>query len=244
MMAAPAFADDAATKGLEIAKKADKANEGFVGETSKTVMVLIDAHGEKVTRKMTIKIKEGTDGDKSISEFHWPADVNGTKLLTWTHKSKDDDQWLFLPAIKRIKRISSRNKSGSFMGSEFAYEDLAAQEVEKFTYSLVAEEDFDGRKVWKNQRIPAHDKSGYSKQISYVDQEYLQPLKVEYFDRKGELLKVAAFEGYKKHGKFWRWTTIHMKNVQTKKQSILTWEARELGVEHEDDAFESDALED
>ena len=136
---AQAFAD-AAKAGLEIAKKNDLANQGFVSERSVMEMKLINAHGDITTRRMKSEIVEGkNDGDKSIVIFEWPADVKGTKMLTHSKKTGDDQQWLFLPAIKRVKRISSRNKSGSFMGSEFSYEDLGSQEIEKFTYELLGE---------------------------------------------------------------------------------------------------------
>ena len=101
------------TKGLRIATKADAVNAGFKGEASEMVMILTNAHGDKTTRKMSSKTLEGTDdGDRSIITFIWPADVKGTKMLTWTHKVGNDDQWLYLPSLKRVKRISSRNKSG------------------------------------------------------------------------------------------------------------------------------------
>ncbi len=74
------------------------------------------------------------DGDKSLFVFDEPRDVQGTAFLIHAHREDADDQWLYLPALKRVKRISSANRSGSFMGSEFAYEDMTAQEVEKFTY--------------------------------------------------------------------------------------------------------------
>jgi hypothetical protein len=123
-------ADDAAAKGLAVARKADEVNQGFLGEKATLTLELINAHGDVTKRKMAMDVMEGTnDGDKSRSVFEWPADVKGTKLLTWTHKKGDDDRWLYLPAVKRIKRISSSNKAGSFMGSEFAYEDLGGQEV-------------------------------------------------------------------------------------------------------------------
>ena len=111
----PLFSQDPEAKGLEIAIANEKANDGFVGESSEMEMVLEDAHGTKIKRKMKGKIMETTgDGDKSISQFLLPADVKGTMMLTWTHKKKDDDQWLFLPSIKRTKRISSSNKFNCF----------------------------------------------------------------------------------------------------------------------------------
>ena len=123
---------DAKKAGLEIALKNDVANQGFKSESSVMEMKLINAYGDVTTRRMLSQVLEGTnEGDLSLATFEWPADVKGTKMLTHTMKSTDDKQWLYLPAIKRVKRISSRNKSGSFMGSEFSYEDLGSQEVEK-----------------------------------------------------------------------------------------------------------------
>ena len=146
MVAGRAVAGPAEDKGLEIARKTDKANDGFKGEVSTMEMVLINAHGDRTTRKLTSRgIETASDGDRSRIEFEWPADVKGTRMLTWTHRKNDDDQWLYLPAVKRVKRISSNNKSGSFMGSEFAYEDLGSQEVDKYKYKLLADEPVAGR---------------------------------------------------------------------------------------------------
>ncbi|MEL6546224.1 MAG: outer membrane lipoprotein-sorting protein [Myxococcota bacterium] len=238
--ASSAWAD---AKGLEIAKKVDKANEGFAGERSEMEMILINAYGDTTTRKMTNVIFEmDGDGDKSKIEFLWPADVKGTRMLTWSHKSDDDDQWLYLPAIKRVKRISSRNKSGSFMGSEFSYEDLGSQEVEKFSHTFVREEKLDGRDCWVNERVPTDARSGYSKQLVWIDKGYMNAAKIEYYDRKGELLKTGTFKDYEKVAGFWRVGEIEMVNHQTKKKSSLAWKKRELKVALEEDNFDSDEL--
>lgn len=238
-----AIASSPEQRGLELSKKADVANDGYKGESSTMEMVLVNAHGDKTSRKLRSEQIEVTgDGDRSRIEFEWPADVKGTRMLTWTHKQGNDDQWLFLPAINRVKRISSGNKSGSFMGSEFAYEDLGSQEVEKYKHKYLADDALDGRKVWKLERVPTDPESGYSKLVTWMDQEYLNPLKIEYYDRKGELLKTAKFTAYKQHGKYWRAGGISMVNHQTKKESHLTWSDRKVGVELRDKAFESDEL--
>ena len=243
LWAAAAHAGPAEDKGLDIARKTDKANDGFKGEVSTMEMILINAHGDRTTRKLTSRgIETASDGDRSRIEFEWPADVKGTRMLTWTHRQSDDDQWLFLPAVKRVKRISSNNKSGSFMGSEFAYEDLGSQEVEKYKYKHLADEPIAGRPTWKIERIPVDARSGYSRQISWTDQEYMNPVKVEYYDRKDELLKTATFSGYAKLGKWWRPGKIVMVNHQTKKESHLTWSARKLEVTLADNEFQSDGL--
>ncbi|MCP5047439.1 MAG: outer membrane lipoprotein-sorting protein [bacterium] len=230
-------------KGLRIAIENETANNGFQGEFQETEMVLVNAQGDKTVRKMTSKTKETKkDGDMSIITFLWPADVKGTRMLTHTHKKRDDDQWLFLPSLKRVKRISSRNKSGAFMGSEFSYEDLGSQEVEKFSHKWLKDVTLDGRDCWLIEQIPTSKKSGYSKQILWTDKEYRQPVKIEYYDRKGELLKVSVFNGYKKLDNWWRVHEIKMDNVQTRKSSLIKWKVRELKPKYPADDFESESL--
>lgn len=239
-----ANAESPEEKGFRLAKENEKANTGFIGELALLKMILINAHGDKTTRKMKSFIKEReNEGDYSINEFLWPADVKGTKLLTHAFKEKDDDQWLYMPAIKRVKRISSRNKSGSFMGSEFSYEDMGSQEPEKFNYKFIKSGKMGKHPVAVVERYPKDKNSAYSKQITYEDTDRHVILKVEYFDRKGELLKVASFTNVKKVFKnMYRAHKIHMKNVQTKKESILTWSKRKLGAKLPDSKFQSTKL--
>ena len=232
-------------RGLKIAQDAEKANDGFRSESSSMEMVLINAQGDKTTRRMASQVLEvSNDGDRSLITFEWPADVKGTRMLTWSHKSKTDDQWLYLPSLGRVKRISSRNKSGSFMGSEFAYEDLGSQETEKYTdYKYLGDATVDGRKTWKLHRVPTERRSGYSKQIVWMDPVYQNALKIEYYDRKGELLKTMTLSGYEKlNQKYWRAARIDVINHQTQKKSSLTWAKRRLGADVDDTEFESESL--
>jgi hypothetical protein len=245
LLTRPAAAETPEQKGLRIATESDKANAGFVSERASMTMELVNAHGDSTTRKMVLETLEGKDdGDRSRSVFEWPADVKGTKMLTWTHKKGDDDQWLYLPAIKRVKRISSNNKSGSFMGSEFAYEDLSSQEVEKYRYKFLSDAKERGRDCWQIERIPVDKNSGYARQIVWTDKEYQQPLRIDYYDRKNELLKTAVFSGHQRYGKLWRIGKIEVTNVQTKKRSSLVWANRQLGTKLASEAFESTSMED
>jgi hypothetical protein len=231
-------------RGLEIAQHVDKAGSGFATESAHLEMVLINAHGETVRRKMSALTQEGTDdGDKSVLVFHSPAEVNGTKMLTWSHRENTDDQWLYLPAMKRVKRISGRNQAGSFMGSEFAYEDLASQEVAKYTYKFVADGTDNGRPGWQVERYPINKDSGYSRQVVWYDREYASPVKIDCYDRKGELLKTSVFKDYTKYGKVWRPGSVHVVNHQTRKQSTLVWSERKLGAPLGKDVFQSESLE-
>jgi len=112
-------------RGLEIAIAMQAQDEGFIDSESAMTMTLINRSGKKSIRRIRSRTLEVQgDGDKSLSIFDEPADVKGTASLTHSHATDADEQWLYLPALKRVKRISSKNKSGPFMGSEFAFEDI------------------------------------------------------------------------------------------------------------------------
>jgi outer membrane lipoprotein-sorting protein len=236
---------DADRRGLDIAQAADRANQGFGSERATLSMDLVNAHGDVSKRKVAIETLEGTsDGDRSRVIFEWPPDVKGTKLLTWTHKQREDDQWLYLPAIKRTRRISGSNKTGSFMGSELAYEDLASAEVERFGYRYIDEPTLNGRATFHIERTPRDPNSGYSREVVWLDKEYQNPLRIDFYDRKQALLKTATFAGYRRFDRFWRPASITFENLQTKKKTILTFDNRQLGVKLAPQTFDSARLED
>ncbi len=225
LTAAPALAETDEEKGLAIAQEADRRDVGFENYTAEQVMVLRNRSGKESTRNMRIKVLEGADdGDKSLIIFDRPRDVKGTALLTHTHKVDDDDQWLFLPALKRVKRISSSNKSGSFMGSEFAYEDLTSQEVEKYTYKYLGEEPCGDLTCFVMERYPVDKDSGYTRQVTWIDKDEYRVWKVDSYDRKNALLKTLTIDGYELHlDKYWRAQRMLMENHQTGKSTLLTW---------------------
>ena len=184
----------AAEKGLAIAKEADLRDTGFDDFEADLTMILRNRHGEESKRALRTKTLEMTgDGDKSLVIFDEPRDVKGTAFLSFSHKEGPDDQWLYLPALKRVKRIASNNKSGPFMGSEFAYEDITSQEVEKYTYQFTGKEPLDGSPALVVERYPIDKKSGYTRQIVWFDASHLQPIKTEFYDRKDELLKTLVY---------------------------------------------------
>ena len=219
-------------QGLAIAVEADNRDLGWKDSTANMVMVLSNKAGKESRREIRIKNMEITgDGDKSISIFDQPADVKGTAFLSHTHAQKPDDQWLFLPALKRVKRISSANKSGPFMGSEFAFEDLSSQEVAKYSYKLLSEEELDGQAMFKIERFPQYAKSGYTRQVSWIDKEHYRTFKTEFYDRKNVLLKTLVSSDFKQYsGKYWRPSRMQMVNHQNGKKTELTWENYQFGV--------------
>ena len=208
-------------------------------------MVLKNKHGQESIRKIRIRTLEVKgDGDKSLSIFDNPRDVKGTAFLTFSHKRKDDDQWLYLPALKRVKRISSRNKSGSFMGSEFAYEDISSQEVEKYTYKWIRDEMVDGRACFVAEFYPVDKKnSGYTRQVNWIDKSEYRVWKVEYFDRKKSLFKTLTMKGYQKYlDRYWRADEMNMVNHQNGKSTRLEFSDYKFGAGLKDRDFSKNSL--
>ena len=217
------LAETAEEKGLAIAKEVDLRDKGFGDSTANLTMVLRDQYGKERPRYMRNKTMEQvSDGDKAIIIFDNPGDVKGTAFLSFTHKTGPDDQWLYLPGLKKTKRISSNNKAGSFMNSEFAFEDIASQEVEKYTYRFLRDDEHDNIKVFVVESDPIDPKSGYSKIHTWIDQARYIPLKIEFFDRGERLKKTLIISEYNQYlDKYWRGNSWHMVNHQTGKSTLL-----------------------
>ncbi len=212
--------------GLKIEIDANARDEGFGNLTANQVMVLRNKQGQESRRQLRIKVLEVTDdGDKSMFVFDEPRDVQGTAMLIHAHKEDTDEQWLYLPALKRVKRISSSNRSGSFMGSEFAYEDMSAPEVEKFTYRYLRDESCGDLTCTVSERVPADKKSsGYRRQLVWRDRDELRVWKVEYYDRKDAHLKTLTIRNYEQYlDRYWRAGEMTMVNHLTGKSTVLSW---------------------
>ncbi len=239
-----AFGQTAEEKGYNIALEADVRDTGFGDSTSDLKMILRNRHGQESNRELRNKTLEvDGDGDKSLVIFDKPRDVQGTAFLNHTHKSGPDDQWLYLPALKRVKRIASNNKSGPFMGSEFAYEDIASQEVEKYTYKYITDEVIDGVDHFVIERYPTDKKSGYTKQVVWYDKAEYRLMKIEFYDRKAKLLKTLTYADYAQYlDKYWRASTMEMENHQTGKSTTLTWENFDFQTGLTDRDFDNNSL--
>lgn len=239
-----AMAQTPEQRGLEISKQAKAKDMGWTDNTADMLMVLKNAQGQQSTREIKIKSLEvQNDGDKSLTIFNKPRDVKGTAFLSFSHPVGADDQWLYLPALKRVKRISSRNKSGPFMGSEFAFEDLSSFEVEKFTYKYLGEENVHGELSHKIEQYPVDENSGYTKRIVWVDKSELRIQKIDFYDRKDSLLKTLTFQGYKLYlGKHWRPARQVMVNHQNGKSTELSWNNYEFKTGLKDADFNRNSL--
>ena len=236
--------EDAKEKGLAIAVEADKRDTGWGDQRASLQMILRNRHGDKSLREMHNKSLEVKgDGDKTLIVFDRPRDVKGTAFLSFTHAIKPDDQWLYLPALKRVKRISSSNKSGPFMGSEFAYEDISSQEVEKYSYKFIKEDVYNGRPVFVIERFPRYKNSGYTRMLTWLDRETYSPLKIDFYDRKNSLLKTLTYHDYKQYrGKYWRADRMEMVNHITGKSTTLLWTDYKFATGLSDRDFDKNSL--
>jgi len=235
-----ANAATAEEKGFEIAARSDRSDLGFGDSEVELRMVLRNAAGQESTRSLRITTLEKPDesvGDKSMVLFNTPRDIEGTALLSHAKILDPDDQWLYLPALKRVKRISSSNKSGPFVGSEFAFEDFTAIELNKFDYRHVGEEICADLTCDVIERTPRYVNSGYTRQVSWVDQTDFQIRKVEFYDRRGDLLKVLELGDYRNYEGVWRAHLLSMTNVQTRKQTELVYSEFKFGVGFSENDF-------
>jgi len=212
-------------KGLDISLEAKKRDLGWQDSTADMLMLLRNKQGQESIREIKMKSLEVlNDGDKSLTIFNKPRDVKGTAFLSFSHPVDADDQWLFLPALKRVKRISSRNKSGPFMGSEFAFEDLSSFEVEKYTYKYLGVDELNGMTNFKVEQYPVDENSGYTRRIVWIDTNEYRIHKIDFYDRKDSLLKTLTFNDYKQYlSKHWRADNQEMINHQNGKSTELKW---------------------
>ena len=224
-------ANASSEKGLAIATEVDNRDRGWGDVTVEGEMVLKNKAGNESVRKFRSTILEAADsaeGDRSIITFSQPRDVRGTALLTHSKiEPEDDSQWIFLPAVKRVKRISSSNRTGKFVSSEFSYEDLRSEEVA------------DNDHIWLEDAACAHDaaltcaavesrpknkKSGYSKRVSFIDLAEYRVQRIDFYNRRGDLEKTLEFQDYRQYeGQFWRAHVMVMQNHQTGKSTRLSW---------------------
>ena len=236
--------DPAFARGAEIAAEADRRDSGYVDSEETFTMVLRDKKGRERTRILRTKTFERMDdGDWSLTIFDQPADVKGTAMLTYSHGLEPDDQWLYLPALKRVKRISSKNRSGPFMGSEFSFEDLSDFELEKYTYRYIGEEPCGELNCFVSEWVPAYEHSGYARIEVWHDQAEYRVQKTVYYDRRNAHLKTLVYEGYTLHDeRFWRASSLQMTNHKNGKTTLLYYDDVKFGVGLSERDFDQNAL--
>lgn len=237
-----------AQSGREIAQKVKDRPDGDTRQSELT-MKLVNKRGSTRERKLvsySIDVGKDKKDRKSIMFFAYPGDVKGTGFLTWDYdqQGKDDDKWLYLPAMKKTRRISgSSARQDYFMGSDFTYDDMGSRNVDEDVHILLGEETIDGHECWKLESTPKDNRNIYSKKIAWIRQDCLIPVKVEYYDKMGKLHRRLEMSDIAQVEGFWIAGKMHMTNVQTKHQTILKIKNPKYNIPMEEAKFNVTTLE-
>lgn len=197
-------------------------------ETVNTLKIL-DPKGRERIREMSLVSKLDDNGktEKRIIRFIAPAEVKGTGMLIYDYDIQSDDMWIYMPALRKTRRIVSGEKNQSFMGSEFSNADLAAPNTDNFNYKILGSEMVDGTDCWKIESLPLNeeiaDETGNSKQIIWIGKKDNVNRKVEYYDLDGELFKIMISSDVRKitEGKYMA-AIMQMENVQNGRKSVFS----------------------
>lgn len=231
--------------GRDIMQKVDGRPDG---DTRKSLMTmeLINKRGSKRVRSMSSYSKDFGYDKKTILFFQEPADVKGTGFLTWDYNDdeKDDDRWLYLPAMKKNRRISGTSaKKEYFMGSDFTYDDMGNRDIDADNHKLLREEKVNGNKCWVIESTPKNNDEQYSKKLAWIRKDNFIAVKMEYYDKKGALIKVLEVNGVKEIGGFWTATSMTMNNLQREHKTIISIESMEYNMPLDDNLFTVNSLE-
>ncbi len=229
----------------QIIDKSDE-NSKVSGSESVSTMTIFDAKGRKRVRKVAqiSKLYDKGETEKKLVRFLSPADVKGTGLLTYDYEKKDDDMWLFMPALRKTRRIVSSEKSKSFMGSEFSYSDMAPPVWDEFTFKKLGEEKVRGELCYKIEIVPNNDdiadENGFSKRVSSVSKKDFVARKSVYYDLDGELHKEMNINKVKKvdeKNNKYRPVDLVMVNKQNGRKSTLVVEKIVVSENVKDEYF-------
>ena len=205
---------------------------------ARVLMRLINAQGRERNRELTMLRKNiGAEGEQRYYiYFHTPSDVKGTTFMVWKHPQQEDDRWIFIPAIKLVQRIAADDKRSSFVGSDFTYEDVSGRTVDDETHTLLSTEEFDGRPVYVVESKPK-GKTDYERRVSWIDRERWLPLKEEYFDSRGEIIRIFTADRVEQVEGHWTTMARTMKNLQTGHRTETRFDQVDYGIGLQENLF-------
>ena len=205
---------------------------------AKVLMELVNKTGQKRIRELTMLRKDDEEGgrQKYFTYFHQPPDVKDTTFMVYKYPDKDDDRWLFIPAINLVKRIAANDKYSSFVGSDFTYEDVSGRKPEEDTHTLLRKEKIGERSCFVIESAPK-EPSEYTKRISWIDETNLLPLKEEFYDKQNELYRQFEAIEIKNIGGIMTITKRLMRNVKTGHRTEVTFQTVEYNEGIGDDIF-------
>lgn len=209
---------------------------------------IYDSKGRERIRQISNASKKFGETNKTIMKFTAPADIKGTSVLIYDYKNKDDDMWIYMPALRKTRRIVSSEKGKSFMSSEFTNADMSKPNMNDFNYKILSSETYNGHSCWiientcKDEDI--EDANGYSKKIVWIEKETHLAHKIEFYDLSGDLHKIQFIEQYKKqsNGKYFAFY-MEMENKQNDRKSIIIINKFQIGSQLTESTFTPAMLE-
>ena len=211
------------------------------------IMLLVDKDGGKEKRDVKRYAKEvGDDIHRYLIVFMSPADIRATALLTWEHKDRENDQWLYMPARKKMQRIAKGSKKNYFMGTDFTYEDMEPEDIDNFKYTILREEKFSHDKkehqCYVIEAVPANKaktrESGYKKRILWIEKEHLTTLKTDFYDRRNRLQKTQTnYDMQNIEGTVWRAKKTIMNNKSKKHKTLTLVTDRKVNIPLDEGVF-------
>jgi outer membrane lipoprotein-sorting protein len=243
LAAGAAFAQaPAGTSAYDIMKLAD---ERYTGDTARynLTMTLDSGRGAPRVREVSWYYKNFGDTDKTLMVFRNPRDVAGTGYLSFSYDDnqndggRDDDMWLYLPAMKRVRRIAGSGKNDSFMGTDFTYEDMGSRGLNKDMFSLRGEEAVDGAACWVVEAKAKDGKGPYGRRVIWVRQDSYIFAAVDFYDRQDRPLKTLRVSGIDQIDGVWTARKMEMTNLRNKHSTIIEMSGISFNVPLEDSLF-------
>ena len=237
-----AFGETRTVTGRDVMVMEDERPDGS-DRTSVLKMTLINKRGSKRVREVSSYSKDYGKDTKSVMVFDRPADVKGAAFLSWEYDEpeREDDKWLYMPAMKKVRRISGASKNEYFMGSDFTYDDMGDRNVDEDTHKLLGEEEVDGHPCWKVESIPVDSDDMYTRKVIWVSKEAHLALRAEYYDKDG-LLKVYRVLDFGKEDGFWTSRHSEMENVVRKHKTVMEFSAMQYDTGLDDGLFRVSAI--
>jgi outer membrane lipoprotein-sorting protein len=240
--AGPAAAQD--LSGYDIMKLVD---ERYIGDTARynLTMTLISGRGAPRVREVSYYFKDYGDTEKILMVFQSPRDVAGTGYLSFSYddESKDDDMWLYLPAMRRVRRIAGSGKNDDFMGTDFTYEDMGSRSLAKDTFFFRGEEPIDGEICWVVEARPLDRSAPYGRRVIWVRKDSYVIAATDYYDRQDKLLKTLRVSGIERIDGIWTAQKMEMTNVQSKHSTVIEISEINFHISFEDNLFAVSSLE-
>ena len=228
--------------GREIMVKVDERPDG---DDRKGIihMVLINKRNRKRERTVLSYSKDYGKDSKQLMYFQKPADVKGTGFLSWEYDDpkRDDDRWLYMPALRKVRRISGKSRNEYFMGTDFTYDDMGDRNVDEDEHRLLREEKTDDFDCWVIESIPKDKDDMYTKKILWVRKDALVVIKAEYYDKMG-LIKILTVIDVKQQDGFWTIFRMEMDNTSEKHKTIMKMQDIQYNVGLKDNLFRVSTL--